>query len=106
MREHEVEELRKRHRMEFDVRDPDADDILKHIRLRDPEKEYTYIIVGRPGPTGKSTMYRKLKDLGYSAVEISEELLSVARVDGRMNAFILHNFEQRYALVVLNRFVL
>lgn len=37
-------------------------------------QSYTYIILGRPGPTGKTTLCNMLKSKGYNAFEISESL--------------------------------
>ena len=49
-----------------------TDRILKHILHSDPTQIRTYIILGRPGPTGKTWVQKKLTDLGYIAIEISE----------------------------------
>ena len=51
-------------------------DILNTIRMDPHGKEFTYIILGRSGPTGKSKLRDTLTELGYTAFEISE---SVAR---------------------------
>lgn len=36
--------------------------------------EYTYIVLGRVGPTGKTWLCDQLRKLGYSAFEISEDI--------------------------------
>lgn len=36
--------------------------------------EYTYIVLGRVGPTGKTWLCKQLHKLGYSAFEISEDM--------------------------------
>ena len=36
--------------------------------------EYTYIVLGRVGPTGKTWLCDRLRKLGYSAFEISEDI--------------------------------
>lgn len=46
--------------------------IVQCILHSDPDHSRTYIILGRPGPTGKTWLQRKLTDLGYNAIEISE----------------------------------
>ena len=48
--------------------------IVQHILHSDPAHSRTYIILGRPGPTGKTWLQRKLTELGYTAIEISEEI--------------------------------
>ena len=50
------------------------DHIVKRILHSDPDHSRTYIILGRPGPTGKTWTQRKLTELGYTAIEISEEI--------------------------------
>ena len=82
--------------------DPSIEDIQRNILRNDPNREYTYIILGRPGPTGKTTLRNDLNILGYTAFEITEKLLTVARVEGEKNAFLVNEFEE-YAVVVLNR---
>ena len=48
--------------------------IVQAILYSDPNHSKTYIILGRPGPTGKTWLQRKLTELGYAAIEISEEI--------------------------------
>ena len=48
--------------------------IVQTILYSDPDHSKTYIILGRPGPTGKTWLQRKLTELGYTAIEISEEI--------------------------------
>ena len=48
--------------------------IVQRILYSDPAHSRTYIILGRPGPTGKTWLQRKLTELGYTAIEISEEI--------------------------------
>lgn len=84
---------------------PTPDQIFQHIRQSDPSRNYTYIILGRPGPTGKSTLAHKLNIECYVAYEITEELLRAARIDGKRNAFIVNDIMQ-YVIIVLNEHVL
>lgn len=53
---------------------PSPEEILNLVKstpLRIRE-EYTYVILGQTGPTGKSWITQKLKEIGCNAVEISE----------------------------------
>lgn len=86
------------------TKNPTPDQIFQHIRRSDPSRNYTYIILGRPGPTGKSTLANALNIEGYITYEITEELLRAARIDGRMNAFIINDALQ-YVIIVLNESV-
>lgn len=82
--------------------DPSVEDIQRNILRNDPNREYVYVILGRPGPTGKSTLQRELNLLGYDAYEITEQLLRVGGFEGEKNAFLVNEFE-KYAVIVLNR---
>lgn len=48
------------------------DDILQYILDFDSKKTGTYIILGKPGPTGKTYICKNLVNFGYNAIEISE----------------------------------
>lgn len=85
-------------------KNPSVDNIRRHILEKDPSKEYAYIILGKPGPTGKTTLCGVLKIAGYNAFEITEDLLYHTRLDGIENYFIVNEY-QKYTLVILNRYV-
>ena len=50
-------------------------DILRYIRYethRWNPAEMTYLVMGAPGPTGKTWLVNQLKDAGYKAIDMSE----------------------------------
>ena len=51
-----------------------SSDIAKIITECDPVKEFTYIILGETGETGKTSLCTWLRDMGYTAFEIAEEI--------------------------------
>ena len=59
---------------------------------------WTFIVLGRGGPTGKSWLCRELQNLGFTAIELSESILPLVEyrdngnhviADGRNNAVII-----------------
>lgn len=68
------------------------------------KREYTIVILGRSGPTGKTWLCNALKNHGFNAVEISEELI-LARVDfGTDNGNHYYiNHAEKYIVIVLNK---
>lgn len=46
--------------------------ILWEYGQSDRYKDYTFIILGNSGPTGKTWLHNKLVDLGRRAIEITE----------------------------------
>ena len=71
-------------------------DILQFIKNNHEYfKDDTFIILGRPGPCGKTWLYNQLKNSGYNAIEPNEFLLrthisfvSLIDVDRRKNTII------------------
>lgn len=51
------------------------DDIASSILCSEDRHDYAYIIMGRPGPTGKSTLCKILKMQGLNVFEISESIV-------------------------------
>lgn len=72
--------------------------------LKDPTlKDYTIIITGKPGPTGKTTLCKLLVNAGLNAVEISESLYTrVAYLLNSDNEVVIDE-ENETVLVILNR---
>ena len=58
----------------FDYGNPSTTSILRTIKANPDAKDYTYVICGKSGPTGKTTLRKDLVNLGYNAIEISEIL--------------------------------
>lgn len=72
--------------------------------IHDPTlKDYTIIITGRPGPTGKTTLCKLLVNAGLNAVEISELLYTnVVYLLENDNTMTIDD-ENKIVLVILNR---
>lgn len=65
------------------------------------KKEYAYIILGRSGATGKSTLWSELKSHGYNAYEISEDIAGT--VSYNSGNYVKVNVFQKTVVIVLNR---
>lgn len=69
--------------------------------IAEPES-YTYIIMGRPGPTGKSRLCTELNKAGFKAFEISESIYKLVEYSDDRNHLIVDSF-RRHVAIVLNR---
>lgn len=77
---------------------------IETIENRVFNPEYTYIILGKNGPTGKTYLTNVLTQNGYRAVEITEAVLNM--VDYKLDDFENHyKFDsyRKVAVVVLNK---
>ena len=77
-------------------------EILRFICEMKNGKEYIYIILGKPGPTGKSWLCARLKELGYNAIEISEDIYGFVKYNDTYTHFKGDHFS-RHVTIVLNR---
>lgn len=68
------------------------------------DREWVYIITGRPGPTGKTFLCNKLKENGYNSIEISEDTGRSVKYFGDRNTFNV-NYEKKQVVIVLNRLI-
>lgn len=90
-----------------ELRDMRPSDIYAHIndgQLRDA-KDYTFIIFGKPGPTGKTYLCNLLKKQGYNAIEITESMIACGQFDGYIdhrNHFVIDKYSKT-GLIVLNK---
>lgn len=64
--------------------------------------DYTYVILGRSGPTGKTWLRTQLIEEGYNAVELSEDAIGWVDYRDDKNHFIVNRM-QKMVIVVLNR---
>ena len=64
--------------------------------------DYTYVILGRSGPTGKTWLRTQLVEAGYNAVELSEDIIWLVEYTDDKNHFIVNRM-QKMVIVVLNR---
>ena len=74
-------------------------DILRS--RRDPER-YTYIILGQPGPTGKTSLCRTLREHGLNAFEISKDVIWAVDYADDRNHYITNDSDM-CVTIVLNR---
>lgn len=89
-----------------DIKHLTTEDIYHRIvydRTITPD-DYTCIITGRSGPTGKSWLASQLNTIGYTAIEISEPLgiSGTVTFNGNENHFIIDDF-RKTVVIVLNR---
>ena len=78
-------------------------DILEKIKSRPDRDKYTYIILGKCGPTGKTWLTRQLQDIGLNAVEITDYLLGAfVRIDtdNKHNYFITDDYKNVVTIVL------
>jgi hypothetical protein len=64
-------------------------------------KDYLYLILGKPGPTGKTWLTQELGKRGYQVSELSEELAPFLKAD-KFNHVIIDDLEKQ-VVVILNR---
>lgn len=87
-------------------KDISTDRILKHILQFDSEKVRTYIILGKPGPTGKTWLQKKLEDLGYNAIEISEAMALSDAIEYKDNNNHIVELPSGTTVVILNKYIM
>lgn len=78
-------------------------EILQHIRFRDREREYTYLIDGRIGPTGKTWLCDKLNELGYKAHEVGDEMWAMYIHRDHNNSY--QYLPGNVAIIILNEYL-
>ena len=66
------------------------------------DKDWVYIIMGRPGPTGKTTLCKKLREHGYNAFELSEELAPFVDYRDDRNHYLMDRANKKM-LIILNK---
>lgn len=71
---------------EFDDLRPSR--IVHHIRDNiEDSRKYLYLIMGNPGPTGKTWLYEGLKQYGYNVVEIAEDICYHVKYTDKRNHY-------------------
>lgn len=75
--------------------------ILKHI-LRFNAKEYSYIILGQSGPTGKTWLYSRLKEYGFIVYEISENTYKFIKYIDTKNHIVVDEISKS-VIIILNQ---
>lgn len=82
----------------------EPDNIFEHIvkgRIKDAEN-YTYIILGKVGPTGKSRLCEELRNKGFNAFEITESIFNLVEYNDDKNHLIVDPY-RKHVVIVLNR---
>lgn len=80
--------------------------IVQTILYSDPDHSKTYIILGRPGPTGKTWLQKKLEDLGYNAIEISEAMALSDAIEYKDNNNHVVELPSGTTVVILNKYIM
>ena len=62
-------------------------------------KNKPVVILGRTGPTGKTTLCNKLDEEGYKVIEISESMAGLIQYNDGKNHYIENDY---YNVIVLN----
>lgn len=73
--------------------------IIEDARLKD----YTYVIMGKSGPTGKTRMRERLSGQGLNAVELSECIFDVVTY-GDSNRYCIDHM-QKTVVIILNQII-
>lgn len=68
----------------------------------DQLKDYTFIILGRPGPTGKTWLRQALKLRGLNAIEITSSIYNLTSYTDDYNHCVIDH-DQKNVVVILNR---
>lgn len=65
-------------------------------------KDWTYIIFGSGGPTGKTYLYDKLRKNGYNAIELSEDICAFVDYRDRENHYLIYE-DNKCVVAILNK---
>ena len=65
-------------------------------------KDWTYMIFGQGGPTGKSYLCNKLRENGYNAIEIAEDLNPLIDYRDKKNHYFIYE-QNKCVVVILNK---
>lgn len=76
-------------------------DVMRFAGSR-ADRAWTYIILGKGGPTGKTFIYNMLKRNGYNAIEISEDVAGLVEYNDNRNHFKV-DYDRKLLLIVLNK---
>ena len=75
--------------------------ILESIKSYDENREYLCVIMGRVGPTGKTWLCNRLKEEGYNAVELTEDIYALVNYTDNANHVAI-NSGSKTITVILN----
>ena len=82
---------------------------VEHLSWMDVEKfaksrgkDWTYIIFGTVGPTGKTYLLEKLRKNGFNAIELTEEICSFVEYRDHKNHYLIYE-DSKCVVIILNR---
>lgn len=80
---------------------------LRHFFKRhiDAFKDFTFIIFGRGGPTGKTWLSEQLRDMGYKAFDISENISDLVWYVDVKNSCRFDNIQKTVTIVLNERVI-
>lgn len=76
-------------------------DVMKFASSRS-KLEWTYIILGKAGPTGKTHLYNMLRRDGYNAIELSEDVADLVNYNDDKNHYKV-DYDRKLLVIVLNK---
>lgn len=80
----------------------DPSTILSLIEHNPLEKRtHKFIVMGKTGPTGKTWLTDKLKEIGCEAVELSEDVYGLLEYTDYNNHYIT-DFDNKTSIIILN----
>lgn len=84
------------------IYDRSANYIFNEINSSPFLKDYTFIITGKIGPTGKTWLTNKLRESGYTAIEITDQLYTLVDYTFPDRNAVHFDRINRTAVIVLN----
>lgn len=84
------------------IYDRSASYIFNEIKSSPFLKDYTFIITGKIGPTGKTWLTDKLRESGYNAIEITNQLYTLVDYTFPDRNAVHFDRINRTAVIVLN----
>lgn len=72
------------------------------FKLENEEHPYTFIVLGRRGPTGKTWLCEGLKKNGFNAIELAESILPLVDYRDDEN-HIIRDYVNKTIVIVLNK---
>ena len=69
-------------------------------RMKRFAQEYTYIILGEPGPTGKTRLTNELINRGFDAFEITADILGLVSYNDNKNHYMVDHYAEQVVIVL------
>lgn len=63
--------------------------------------KYVCVVLGKVGPTGKTWIAERLREIGFTAVEISEHVTTLVEYTSNRNYYMFDHW-QKLIIIVLN----